>query len=159
MELSGRGAFGQFLHGHSGPAVHLPRGLSPALPGDFREESIYWINAADPASLCGTAWKGCDTNSRRASPPRHLVYHGPRLVVVSRRYGKELTIHVQPDDPHLHEYLSFFRVLLTREFNPRKQILVERINGIPAGQSPYRKALREFGFQESYKGLELWRRY
>ena len=59
----------------------------------------------------------------------------------------------------MHEYLGFFKALLGREFNPRKRICVERVNGVPAAVSEYKKSLKEFGFQEAYDGLELWRRY
>jgi ATP-dependent helicase Lhr and Lhr-like helicase len=92
-------------------------------------------------------------------PSSHLVYNGTRLVLISRRYGRELEIKAAPDDQQLQEYFGFFRVLLTREFNPRKRISVERINGQPATVSAYHNALREFGFQQSYEGLELWRKY
>jgi ATP-dependent Lhr-like helicase len=129
--------------------------LTQGLPVD----AIYWVNAVDPASLCGAGLEGLKDELPPRIPGTHLVYHGTQLVVVSRRFGKELRIKVEPDDPHLPDYLAFFRVLVSREFNPRKQINVERINGVPAGGSPYREALVEFGFQTSYRGLELWRRY
>jgi len=158
MELSGEVISGSFFNGIPGLQFISPEGYRLLTKG-LEEDRIYWLNAADPASLCGAGLEGLKDQLPSRLPATHLVYHGTRLVVVSRRYGKELSIHAELDDPHLHEYLSFFRVLLAREFNPRKRILVEQINGAAAADSPYRKGLKEFGFQDSYKGLELWRRY
>lgn len=158
MELSGEILSGSFFHGIPGLQFishEAFRVLTRGLP----EEGIYWLNAVDPASLCGTGLEGLKNGLPPRIPGTHLVYHGTRLVIVSRRFGKELRINVSPDDPHLSDYLAFFRVLVSREFNPRKQIKVERINGTHAAESVYRQALIGFGFQGSYKGLEFWRGY
>lgn len=57
------------------------------------------------------------------------------------------------------EVIAGQHLLVSREFNPRKRVNVERINGVSAGESAYRQALIEFGFQTSYRGLEFWRGY
>ena len=158
MELSGELLSGNFFNGIAGlqfMSQEAYRQLSKGLPGD----AVYWVNAADPASVCGSGLEGLPDRLPARLPTTHLVYHGVRLVLVSRRYGKELEILVAPGDPRFPEYLSFFRVLLAREFNPLKRIFVELVNGEPAQASPYAEALKEFGFQNAYKGLELWRRY
>ncbi|ABQ27613.1 hypothetical protein Gura_3457 [Geotalea uraniireducens Rf4] len=56
------------------------------------------------------------------------------------------------------QHIGTYR-FVSLEFNHRKQIKVERINGIPAGESAYRQALVEFGFQGLYRGLEFRRGY
>ena len=158
MELSGEVLSGSFFDGIPGLQFishEAYRTLTSGLP----EDAVYWFNAADPASLCGTGLQRLKDELPPRIPGTHLVYHGTRVVIVSRRFGKDMTIHAEPDDPRLQKYLSLFRVLVSREFNPRKQISVERINGRRALESAYRQALVDFGFQESYKGLELWRRY
>ena len=158
MELSGELLSGNFFNGIAGlqfMSQEAYRLLGAGLPND----AVYWLNATDPASLCGSGLEGLPDRLPARLPSTHLVYHGVRLVLVSRRYGKDLEILVAPDDPQFQEYFSFFRVLLTREFNPLKRIFVERVNGEPAAASPYAEALRAFGFQGSYKGLELWRKY
>ena len=66
---------------------------------------------------------------------------------------------MQPDDSRVLEYLSFFKVLLAREFNPEKIITVLTINGKPAQESAYARPLKEFGFIGGYKGLELEKKY
>ncbi|HJV33694.1 DEAD/DEAH box helicase [Geomonas sp.] len=158
MELSGELLSGNFFAGIPGLQFishQAFRLLEKGLPQD----QVYWLNATDPASLCGSGLEGIREQLPARLPSTHLVYHGTRLVMVSKRYGKELEIKAQPDDPRLHEYLSIFNVLLTREFNPVKRITVDQINGAPAATSSYAEALKEFGFEEAYHGLELWRRY
>ncbi len=162
MELSGEIFSGHFFEGIpglqfiSGEAFRfLNRFLNRPMP----EDSIYWINAADPGSLCGIRLEGMKYNLPPRLPSTHLVFHGTELVIISRRNGKLLDIKAAPDNPFLLKYLSFFKVLLNRQFNPIRHVIVEKINDGPAATSGYLKLFREFGFAESYKGLELRRLY
>jgi ATP-dependent Lhr-like helicase len=122
------------------------------------QDAIYWINATDPVSLCGIL-----PGSVPGLPPRiastHLVYHGSRLVMISRRMGKSIDLFVGPEDVNLPEYFSLFRDMLTREFNPVQKIIVETVNGSPVLQSPHAEALKQLGFQSARHGMELWRKY
>ena len=123
------------------------------------EDAVYWLSATDPASLCGLTLEPL----RQQLPPRiastHLVYHGSRLVLVSKRLGKALDIRIPADDPNLREYFAVFKEMLGREFRPLSKISVEEINGEPALKSGYVEALRAFGFRSSRTGLEMWREY
>ncbi|WP_224981757.1 DEAD/DEAH box helicase [Geomonas agri] len=158
MEMSGELIAGNFFAGIPGlqfVSQEAYRQLERGLPQD----EIFWINAADPASLCGSGLDGLREALPSRIPSTHLVYHGPRLVLISRRYGKELEFRADSDDPELENYLGLFRTLVGRDFNPLKRITVERINGEAAKDSLYAEVLRRFGFQESYTGLEYWRQY
>ncbi len=158
MELSGEITSGCFFEGVPG-VQFMSFPAFRTLQGGLDEESVYWLNAKDPASLCGAGLAGL----KGTLPPRHAahhtVFHGRRLVLVSRRNGRELQFHIPPDHPRLPESLAFCKVLLARDFNPEKGIVVEKINGLPARESPYRETLRAFGFADVYEGLELRRRY
>jgi ATP-dependent Lhr-like helicase len=158
MELSGEILSGYFFEGIPGVQFishEAFRFLNEPLP----EESIYWMNAGDPASLCGIRLEALKGSLSSRIPSTHLVYHGKKVVLISRRNGSLLEFLISPGDPHISEYLSFFKVLLTREFQPEKMILVETINGKPALESEYSRALKDFGFTGYYKGLELVRKY
>ena len=106
-------------------------------------------------------------SSRRDSPsplpPRivstHLVFHGNRLVLVSKRNHKRLEIHEPPDSIHLSRYYQLFKDLLNREFNPIRSVRIEEINGRKAVDSPYGASLKAFGFSSDYKGFELRRSF
>ena len=158
MELSGEVMAGIFFHGIPGPQFishQAFRNLQHKLP----EDAVYWMNATDPASLCGI-----QLDSIRGSlPPRvsgtHLVYRGTKLVFISRRNGRELTFNVPPDDPRLPEYMGVLRHLLTRQFQPVKRIAIETINDEKAPQSPYVDALRtSFDILIDYRNVNLYRK-
>jgi ATP-dependent Lhr-like helicase len=157
MELSGEVLAGYFFQKIPGPQFISPRAFR-RLQRSLPEDKVYWLNAADPASLCGTQLE----TFKGTLPPRlsstHLVYHGSRLVMVSKRYGKELTFHIPPETPRLLEYLAPLRYLLIRPFQPVRRIAIETINQEPAPQSPYVPALRTaFEVIVDYKSVNLSR--
>ena len=158
MELSGEVMAGVFFHGIPGPQFISHRALR-CLQRKLPEDAIYWINATDPASLCGTQLDSV----RRRLPPRvpttHLVYRGNRLVVVSKRNGRDLTIHAPVDDPDLPSCVGFLRHLLTRKFQPVKRISIEKINEEKATQSPYLSLLKAtFDVAVDHKEVILYRK-
>jgi len=157
MELSGEVLAGYFFQGIPGPQFISPRAfyrLQRSLP----EDKVYWINAADPASLCGTQLESLKGILPARLPSTHLVYHGTALVMVSKRFGKELAFHVPPEDSNLSRYLRPLRHLLHRKFQPVRRIAIETINGEPAPQSPYVPALRTaFEVIVGYKSANLSR--
>ncbi len=157
MELSGEVLSGYFFDGFPGPQFishEAFRMLQEPLPQD----AVFWINAADPASLCGLGLSLIPgLPSRIAST--HLVYHGTRLVMISKRQGKDLEIRARPDDDGLAGYFALFKELLSREFNPAQKITIEMVNGEPVLRSPYAEALKGFGFRSARTSLELWKEY
>jgi ATP-dependent Lhr-like helicase len=158
MELSGEILSGYFFEDIPG-VQFISHEAFRFLCDPMPEDAVYWMNATDPASLAGIRLDALKGNLPSRIPSTHLVFRGWRLKIVSRRGGSVLDILAPPDDPHLPEYLSFFKVLLSREFSPEKIIAVERINGQPALESPYASALSAFGFTIYHKGLEMTTRY
>lgn len=158
MEFSGEiysGHFFEQLPGLQFASMEAYRFLQSGL----NEHAIYWVNAADPASVCGLKLSGLHDELPSRLPSNYLVYRGPELKVVAQRNGKALIIMADVADPDLAEYFTFFKTLLTRDFRPLKSITVETINGESAVTSPYRKALEKIGFTGRYKCLELRRQY
>lgn len=158
MELSGEVMGGYFFKGIPGPQFISPQAFR-YLQGKLPEETVYWMNATDPASLCGVPLEAL----KGGLPPRvagtHLVYRGTQMVMVSKRNGQELTFHVPPEDPHLYEYFGVFHHLLNRQFQPVRRIAIETINGEKAPQSPYLPALRNsFDVLVDYKYVNLQRK-
>ena len=118
------------------------------------------MNAIDPASPCGLALDALRGCYPRRVPSNHLVFHGSRLVLVSKRNGGELEIRVDPDHPHLVDYLGFLKVLLTRQFNPLKVVEVTTINDQPAPTSAYAPRIAaEFSSTRDHRTLKLRRQY
>jgi len=158
MELGGEVFTGHFFQGVPGLQFCSPaafRALTRPLP----EGAVYWMNAADPASLCGVPLEELRASLPGRLPTTHLVYEGRGLVLVSRKGGKEVDVLVPPDSPRLPEFLGVFRAMVEREFEPLRCVRVETLNGEPAPQSIFARALLDFGFQKELKGLTLWREY
>lgn len=159
MELSGEVLTGYFFHGLPGPQFISHRAFR-MLQGKLPEDSIFAISAADPASLCGVRMEALRGKLPRRLAGTHLVYHGSRLVLESRRGGKSLVFHVSADDDSLQAYLGLFQHLLTRRFQPVRRIVVEQINGDDAARSPYADAFRiGFDVDLDFRNLVLYRRH
>jgi ATP-dependent Lhr-like helicase len=158
MELSGEVMSGIFFHGVPGPQFISHRAFH-RLQRKLREDAIYWINATDPASLCGIQLDSIRGMLPPRIPTTHLVFRGNRLIVVSKRNGKDLTFHIPPEDPDLPEYMVSLRHLLTRKFQPIRRISIETINGEKAAQSAYISVLRTcFDVTVDYRNVTLYRK-
>ena len=158
MELSGEVRTGIFFHGIPGPQFMSHRAFG-RLQRKLPEESIYWINATDPASLCGIQLDSVRGMMPARVPTTHLVYRGNRLIVVSKRNGKDLVVQAAPDDPRMPEYVVVLGHLLTRKVQPMKRVSIETINGEKAPHSPYLPALRTlWDVAVDYKNVTLYRK-
>jgi ATP-dependent Lhr-like helicase len=158
MELSGEVMAGIFFHGIPGPQFISHRAFR-RLQRKLPEDVIYWINATDPASLCGIQLDSVRGMLPARVATTHLVYRGNKLIVVSKRNGKDLRFNVAPDDPSLQEYMVVLRHLLTRKFQPVKRVSIETINGEKAIDSPYIPAMRTFSdVAVDYKNVTLYRK-
>ncbi|MCP4691556.1 MAG: ATP-dependent helicase, partial [Desulfobacterales bacterium] len=141
MELSGEVLSGCFFHQIPGPQF-ISRPCFRMLQKRPPRDAIYWMHAADPASLCGLPLPALKKRLPRRGPGVHLVFHGPDLVVVSQRRGKTMEIHAEPDNSNLPRYFGFLHHLLTRAFQPIRRIIIETINDAPAATSPFLAPLR-----------------
>jgi ATP-dependent Lhr-like helicase len=156
MELSGEVLAGYFFHGIPGPQFISHRAFR-MLQRKMPEDRVFWINAADPASLCGVPLDALKGTLPRRAPSTHLVYSGKRLSMVSTGHGKTLTFYVPPEDAKLQQILVPLRHLLTRRFEPLRRITIETINGEEAARSPYLDALRiSFEIVVDYKKVSLF---
>ena len=117
------------------------------------------MNAVDPASPCGIGLEELRPMFPHRLPTTHLVFHGKKLVLVSKKNGKELTVYVEPKHPRIPDYLEFFKTLISREFQPLKYISVEMVNEESVLDSPYKEVLRDFGFKKDYKAMALMKEY
>jgi ATP-dependent Lhr-like helicase len=158
MELSGEIFSGHFFEDIPGLQFTSAAGLR-LLKQELPRDTVFWLNACDPASLCGIALEGLKGAFPRRLPTTYLVFHDTRLVLSMLRNGKALEIQVEPAHPQLSRYFSIFSDLLTREFNPLKAIKVESINGKTAMASGYKNSLLEFGFREEYKAIVYRKKY
>jgi ATP-dependent Lhr-like helicase len=156
MELAGEVVGGHFFSGVNGIQFASPAALR-IIQESSRDEEVYWLNAADPASLCGVDLPALKGWLPERYPSSSLVFRGAKLVVVSRKHGSELEVFVEPTDADLPGYFDCLRSSLTRSYNPRNSIKVKTVNGEPSGSCRYAPVMEEYGFIRDYQGLSLWR--
>lgn len=158
MELSGEILGGYFFKDIPGPQFisrQAFRKLTLPLPEDF----IYWVNAADPASLCGVPVEGLKHKLPKRLASTHLVFKGPDLMMVSERSGKSLSMYCPPGDPHFNQYLAPLSHLLHRQFSPLTAITIETINREDAAKSPYAAGFETlFDMVRDFKKLVLYKK-
>ena len=140
MELSGELVAGTFvadLEGLQFTSPALARRFAAAAP-----RTVFWLNAADPASLCGL-----DLPLPERLPPRrvttHLVYRGTDLALISWRQGRALEFRLPPDHPDLPACCGLLTHLLARPVRPLRRLCIATINDQPAAASPYLVPLRQ----------------
>ena len=129
------------------------------LQSRLAKDSVFWINATDPVPLCGLSLEGIKGTLPKRVAGAHLVYKGKDLVLISERNGKDITIHAPADDPRLQEYYCSLRHLLTRRFQPLRQITMESVNKEPATANPYLDSLKiSFDVLTEFKKITLYRK-
>lgn len=159
MELSGEVLTGYFFKGVPGPQF-ISKEAFRMLQGKFPKDSVYWICATDPASICGIKLDALKGNLPRRVATTHLVYHGTELVMESRRNAKDLVINVEENSIHLQSYFGLLHHLLTRRFQPMRRIVIETINGDDPSRSPYTDALRTgFDLSVEFRRLVLYQKH
>ncbi len=157
MELSGEIISGLFFKSVTGPQF-ISRKAFQMLSTLTEDNSIYWVNAFDPASVCGMQIDALKGTTPRRLPGNSICYRGTAPVVIVENSGKVLTIMIPPDDPDIEQSLAPIRNLLEREFSPLKNIAVETVNGEPATKSLYVDVFRRlFDVQIDYKNLILYK--
>jgi ATP-dependent Lhr-like helicase len=157
MDLSGEIYSGCFFKGITGLQFIAPERLS-LLQYETDPQPIYWLNATDPASMCGLGLQASGPSLPRRIESNHLVYRGAELVASSQRKGRIIHFNIAPDDPDLSACLVFLHHLLNRSFQPHRHLTVETINDRPAIESPYLPVFRNaFDVVRDIKSITLFR--
>jgi ATP-dependent Lhr-like helicase len=155
LELAGEIMAGRFFEG-----INSLQFASPEISGELEEAegetSIYWMNAADPASPAGLSLEGLDPRLPARQQNTRLCFRGSQLLVVAGRGGKDIDLFIPPEDPGLGEALAFLTFPGTRAVHPEQKITIETVNRRPAASGPYAAALKFLGFLPDRGKLILW---
>jgi ATP-dependent Lhr-like helicase len=136
MELAGEVVGGTFFEGLDGLQFMAPEAMD-AVPA----AGVWWVNAHDPASLCGA---GVDEALPPRAPSTFVVRDGSTLALVVHRNGKELRWEAPPRA----EYLGIFDDLMRRSFRPMRRVEVETIDGEAAARHASAGLFLELGFHD-----------
>jgi ATP-dependent Lhr-like helicase len=147
MELAGEITQGYFFKEIPGPQFVSPAALrelhqwnrvdTRQTKTGNRQKDTFWINAADPISLSGIGIDALKGIYPRRIASNHIVYNDSKVVLVSEKNGRQLTINVPDTDPLLPSYFEVFRSMLYRSFQPKSKVTIETINNHPARKSEY----------------------
>jgi ATP-dependent Lhr-like helicase len=155
MELSGELVAGRFFAG-----INSLQFASPVITRELEKadavDGIYWMNAADPASLAGINIEGLDPRFPDRLLSSRIYFRGSQLIAVSNRNGKEQHIFIAPDDSGIPALIDLIKIPRTRKFFPENKIVVDTINNKTAGQSEYARVFQDFGFVSDRGRLCLW---
>lgn len=154
MELSGEVIAGQFFEDIPGLQFISPfalRLLKKGLP----ENSIFRINAADPASLCAVAIPPLKKQLPDRLLSTHLYYHGTEVVMISKKLGLHIECFFSPDNINAQKYLNLLKGLASRTIKPVNPLKVESVNGESIFNSKYLHCFLNAGFQNGYKYLSF----
>jgi ATP-dependent Lhr-like helicase len=157
MEYSGEIIGGYFFKGIPGPQF-ISQSAFRLIQRPLPEKEVWWINATDPASLCGLPLNGLKEVLPRRVEGNYLVYKGNRPIMISTKKGKGLTFSIPPNNPLIQTAFAPLHHMLTRSFQPMRRILIETINRERAAESPYLDALRtSFELSIDYRNVILYR--
>lgn len=147
MELAGEITQGYFFKEIPGPQFVSPAALrelhqwnrvdTRQTKTGNRQKDTFWINAADPISLSGIGIDALKGIYPRRIASNHIVYNDSKVVLVSEKNGRQLTINVPDTEPLLPSYFEVFRNMLYRSFQPKSKVTIETINNHPARKSEY----------------------
>jgi len=155
MELSGELVAGRFFAG-----INSLQFASPVIARELENaeaiDTIYWMNAADPASPAGLDLEGLDPRLPDRQQSSRIYFQGARLIAVSNRNGKELHIYIAPDDPGIPFLIDLIKIPRVRKVLPENKIVIDTINNKTAGQSEYAKVFQDCGFISDRGRLCLW---
>ncbi|MCL1818320.1 MAG: hypothetical protein FWG35_05260, partial [Spirochaetaceae bacterium] len=154
LELSGELVAGRFFEGIPSLQFASPS-IAEELEACAAENSVFWLNACDPASPAGLRAEGLDARLPPRAAANRICLRGEELLAVSRRGGKDLRLCLPPEDAALGEILAGFAAC-GASVRPARKTVVETINGQSAATSPYAPALTALGFRAEWKKLILW---
>ncbi len=152
MELSGEIIAGQFFEEVPGIQFISASALQ-ILKRGLPEDTVYRVNAIDPASLCSVPIPALSGKFPKRLISTHLFYHGTELVMISRKNGFELECFFSADNPHRFRYLDQFKELASRPYKPIFPLAVQFINGKPVQDSEYLPCFLDANFYNGYKYL------
>ncbi|MDR0475720.1 MAG: DEAD/DEAH box helicase [Treponema sp.] len=162
MELAGELIEGRFFSG-----INSLQFASPSIDRELKEaeteESIYWMNAADPASplglseLTGHILEQAGPSSLPSRlPSTRLYFRGQTLAALSLRNGKEINFYIPHDDACLSKIVELIKLPRKRAVMSESKITIEKINAKNAARSEYAAAFKEADFMSDRGKLVLW---
>jgi ATP-dependent Lhr-like helicase len=150
MEEAGKVRRGYFVAGLGGSQFALPGAVDRLRAGRDPDGRILALAAADPANPYGMVLPWPDSPGRMArAAGAYVVLDSGQLRCYLERGGHSLWTLGEVGADHLQRLVE----VATRT----SRVQVQRIDGLPAHQSPLAPLLRQSGFSLTPRGLTAWR--
>lgn len=169
MELAGEINAGLFFHGIQGiqfasnafvKMIKTPLDIGPDDEMLSDVQTVYSMNACDPASVCGLRLEGMPSGLPDRRPTNRVVFRGSQPVLMIENSGRKLTFRIKIDDPDMATVLDHFARVMHRAISPVTKMTINTINGKPADNSPYIDILRHrFDLDTGGGKIVLYRRF
>jgi ATP-dependent Lhr-like helicase len=166
MEERGRVRRGYFVEGLGGAQFavagavdrlrSMRRGAGAVSSADPR---TLLLAATDPANPYGAALAWPRDESRHSRVPSrsagaYLVLHDGAPALYLERGGKSMQTFATFDDEHVGELVvAALRSLI--DDGRLRRLQLERVDGVPVSESPFRDRLAALGFRQAYRGYVL----
>jgi ATP-dependent Lhr-like helicase len=158
LELAGELVAGRFFEELEGLQFLSQEALARFSSGEAAV-GIWSLSAQDPASPAGLYAPGCLPSAYEGLPARsrrnHVAFKDGVVAWSAQAGFRELRVAVSPDDPALAAL--FGRIATFKPSVPGSpSLIIRRINGLTAADSPYAAALEALGFERDRGSLRLW---
>jgi len=165
MEERGRVRRGYFVEGLGGAQFCIPAALDRLRAersdpsGDRGPSHALILAASDPANPYGAAlawprWSDEDRRPLARAAGAYVVLLDGEPVLYLERGGKSLqTLPAYKDPAVAEQALGALRQLVAD--GRFRSLQIERVDGVPVGESPQAEALSSAGFQRAYRGWLL----
>ncbi|MCB1800587.1 MAG: DEAD/DEAH box helicase [Gammaproteobacteria bacterium] len=166
LEESGRVRRGYFIEGLSGAqfarpgTVDMIRGVQPDDSDDIddMQRAIDLVPVIDPANPWGSLLPWPATGAAESLRPRRvagawlLMHRGTPLLYLGPNGRQLITFPAQLDRPEIRSACFEFLRSLPGTLR-RGTLVIEKIDGVPVTDSPYRDAMLQAGFVSDYRGV------
>jgi len=146
MEESGRIRRGYFVEGLGGSQFALPGAVDRIRSLRDGGGGTVALAATDPANAYGTilAWPESDGRMSRAAGAFCVLDEG-RLVLYLERGGRSLLTNGEVQPAHLQALIALA--------TSAGKVELQKVDGVPVMESPFKNALREAGFSATHRSL------
>jgi len=156
LELAGELYAGRFFEGLEGPQFIDPAAFALFMELDSASAGPFWINALDPVASALYAAVPREGLLPARTATARICVSGGRVVAVSTRSYRELSVVAGADPADLDAVFSLFRAARSRAVRPEGRVIVDSVNGEPASRSPFAAALRASGLESDRGRMVLW---
>lgn len=158
MELSGEILSGRFFDDIPGPQF-ISHEAFRKLQALKISSDISWFNACDPVSLCGMGLDPFEEKLPRRVPGNYIVLKGPELLAVVSNFGKNILFYIAPHHADIQRCLGPLQHLLYRQSQPKKSLVIEKINKKPASESPYLTVIQNgFEVNRDFESITIYKK-